>query len=497
MVSIEMREGGLKRELGLLQTTMMGIGGAICAGVFVTLGYAATLAGTALITAMILCGIINLFTMLSYAELGAAIPSAGGEYTFAKASFGGFLSFATGWFEWISNMFYASFSAVGFAYLISYIIPTINVPLIAVVTVAIFTLINIKGVKETGLTQTILVIVLLALLGIFISWGLLTSQGVGTLEIKAPEGFLGVLRASAFIFVIYLGGEAIAVAQAETKDPGKTIPRAILISTLALIFIYTAVAYVVFKIVPSESLAGQASPLAYVAEQFMGPLGVGIITIAGIIAALSSVNTSTMAHSRVAYALARDGYFPKSFFSLSGRFQTPFIALLVGSVFTVAFAATGVVNFVTYATDFGFIIGFVFVNLSLIKLRRDKPDLHRPFKVPLYPLTPILGIIASLFLIIFLEPSTLLIGTELFIFGLIAYSISMVGHYRICLALGGMNFSISVFSALLAYLIISNTLPIALSQSTQLLCFGIAVFVSVTYLVAGLLNLTRKRDEKL
>jgi len=492
-----MGEKSLKRELGLLQTTMMGIGGAICAGIFVTLGYAATLAGTALITAMILCGIINLFTMLSYAELGAAIPSAGGEYAFAKASFGGFLSFATGWFEWISNMFYASFSAVGFAYLISYIIPTINVPLIAVVTVFIFTLINIKGVKETGLTQTALVIVLLALLGIFISWGLLTSQGSGTLEIKAPEGFLGVLRASAFIFVIYLGGEAIAVAQAETKDPGKTIPRAILISTLALIFIYTTIAYVVFKIVPSESLAGQASPLAYVAEQFMGPLGVGIITLAGIIAALSSVNTSTMAHSRVAYALARDGYFPKSFFNLSERFQTPLIALLVGSVFTVAFAATGVVNFVTYATDFGFIIGFVFVNLSLIKLRRDKPDLYRPFKVPLYPLTPILGIIASLFLIIFLEPSTLLIGTELFIFGLIAYSISMVGHYRICLALGGMNFSISAFSALLAYLIISNTLPIALSQSTQLLFFGIAVFVSITYLVAGLLNLTRKRDEKL
>ena len=491
-----MGEESLKRELGLLQATMMGIGGAISAGVFVTLGYAATLAGTVLIIAMILCGIINLFSMLSYAELGAAIPSAGGEYTFAKASFGGFLSFATGWFEWISNMFYASLSAVGFAYLISYIIPTINVPLTAVVTVAIFTLINIKGVKETGLTQTILVIILLALLGIFISWGVLTSQGVGTLEIKAPEGFLGVLRASAFIFVIYLGGEAIAVAQAEIKDPGKTIPRAILLSTLALIFIYATIAYVVFKIVPSKTLAGQASPLAYVAEQFMGPLGVGIITIAGIIAALSSVNTSIMAHSRVSYALARDGYFPKNFFNLGERFQTPFIAIFVGSVFTAAFAATGVVNFVAYAADFGFIIGFVFVNLSLIKLRRDKPDLHRPFRVPLYPLTPILGIIASLFLIIFLEPSTLLIGIGLFIFSLIAYCIRMVGHYRFCLAFGGMNFGISAFSAIIAYLIISNTLPIALSEVTRLLFFGVAVFVSITYFIAGLLDIIRKRDEK-
>jgi amino acid transporter len=220
----------LKRELGLLQATMMGIGGAICAGVFVTLGYAATLAGTALIIATVLCGIINLFTMLSYAELGAAIPSAGGEYTFAKVAFGGFLSFATGWFEWISNIFYASFSAVGFAYIISYAVQAanlpipINVPTIAVMTVAVFTVINIRGVKETGRTETALVIVLLALLGIFIFGGLFNSRGTGSLELSAPGGFLGILKATAFIFVVYLGGEAIAVAQAEIKDPGKRFP---------------------------------------------------------------------------------------------------------------------------------------------------------------------------------------------------------------------------------------------------------------------------------
>jgi amino acid transporter len=228
-----MGEKRLKRELGLLQATMMGIGGAICAGVFVTLGYASTLAGTALIIAMILCGIINLFTMLSYAELGAAIPSAGGEYTFAKASFGGFISFVTGWFEWISNMFYAAFSAVGFAYLISYIIQTANLPItvniqiIAVLTIIIFTIINIKGVKETGTTETALTIILLTLLAIFTLFGFL--HGTRTLELSAPGGFLGIIKASAFIFVVYLGGEAIAVAQAEIKEPGKTIPRAILL----------------------------------------------------------------------------------------------------------------------------------------------------------------------------------------------------------------------------------------------------------------------------
>jgi len=227
----------------------------------------------------------------------------------------------------------------------------------------------------------------------------------------------------------------------------------------------------------------------------MGPLGVGIITVAGSIAALSSVNTSIMAQSRVAYALARDGYFPKSFFSLHKRFCTPYIATLVGSIFVAATAATGVVNFVAYATDFGFIIGFIFVNLSLIKLRRDKPNLYRPFKVPIYPLTPILGISTSLMLLFFLEPSTLFIGAELFIFGLIAYYIRMIGHYRSCLAAGGMNLGISAFSALLAYLIISASLPIPLSQNMILLIFGVAVFISIIYLIAFLLNITRKEGE--
>jgi amino acid transporter len=483
-----MGEQHLKRELGLLHTTMMGIGGAVCAGVFVTLGYASTLAGTSLIIVMVLCGVINLFTMLSYAELGAALPSAGGEYTYAKVSFGGFLAFVTGWFEWVSNMFYAAFSAVGFAYLISYVIPGINVPIVSIITVAVFTAINVKGVKETGRTQTALVLILLALLVIFIVLGLFTSQGSGTFGLSSPEGLLGMLRASAFVFVVYLGGEAIAVAQAEVKNPGKTIPRAILLTSFALIALYTAITYVVFRVVPAESLAGQSSPLAFVARQFLGEFGVVIITIAGIIAALSSVNTSLMAQSRVAYALARDGYFPKSFFKLHRRFSTPFIAILAGSIFVAAVAATGVVNFVTYATDFGFIIGFVFVNLSLIKLRREKANLARPFKVPFYPLTPILGIITSLLLILFLEPGTLVIGAELFLFSLLAYYIRMVGHYRLRIAVGGMNFAVSAFSALFAYLLMSNSLPVTLSSEISALISAVAILISVFYLGAGILN---------
>jgi amino acid transporter len=393
-------------------------------------------------------------------------------------------------------MFYAAFSAVGFAFLLSYVIPTINIPLVAVAVIVAFTLVNIKGVKETGITQTLLVLILIILLSIFIVYGFLTAQTTGIFDLQAPGGAFGVLRASAFVFVVYLGGEAIAVAQAEIKNPGKTIPRAILLTSFSLMIVYIAISIVIFRIVTVESLASQAAPLAYVAEQFMGPIGVGMVTTAGIIAALSSVNTSTMAHSRVAYALARDGYFPKKMFNLHAKFSTPVIAVVAGSILTAAFAATGIVNFVTYATDFGFIVGFVFVNLSLIRLRRDKPNLARPFKVPLYPLTPILGIATSLLLLFFLEPGTLVLGLELFIFGLIVYYVRMVEGCGICSAVGGMNFAISGFSALLAILLVTSSLPVTLSQDTMWLLFTIAVAVSAVYAVAGLLNVTTKAENE-
>lgn len=417
----------LKRELGLLHATMMGIGGAVSAGVFVTLGYAASLAGVALIVAMILCGVINLFTMMSYAELGTALPVAGGEYSFVKFSFGGFLSFATGWFEWISNIFFASFSAIGFGNLLSYAMPFVSPPLVAIMVISIFTIINIKGIKETGKTQTILVLILLMILIFFIFSGLSSNQST-LIQASSSGSLLGVLRASAFIFVIYLGGEAIAAAQAEIKNPRKTIPRAIIISSLALIILYTFISYVIFKIVPPESLAGLASPISFVAKQLMGNLGLAIITIAGVIAALTSVNTSLLAQSRVAYAMARDGNFPKWCFSLHQSFCTPHIALILGGVIAAVMAATGTINFLTYATDFGFIIGFIFVNLSLMKLRRDKPNLKRPFKVPLYPATPILGILTCLFLIVLLDHATLVMGAALFIVAVTLFKIK--NRYR-------------------------------------------------------------------
>ena len=412
----------LKRELGLFSTIMLGVGGAICAGVFVTLGYASSLAGSSLIIVMLVGGIINLLTMLSFAELGAALPHAGGEYTWTRIAFDGFIPFATGWFEWTSNIFYASFSALGLGNLLSYVFPELNGIHVAVLVLIVFTLVNVKGIRETGLVQSVLVVSLLVILVAFIIKGL-TSPPNFDLVLSSPQGVFGILKASAYVFVIYLGGEAIVAAQAEIKAPEKTMARAVIISCLVLILLYSLISIVIFRVVSPEELAAQSAPLSFVAEKLLGRTGVLVITFAGVIAALTSVNTSIMAQSRVAYAMARDGYFPSFCYKLHSSFCTPWVSIFIGSGIAIITALTAGITFVTYATDFGFIMGFIFVNISLIALRSKMPILERPFKVPFYPLTPALGIITCFLLVAFLDRATLLTGITMLMLSWAIYTI--------------------------------------------------------------------------
>jgi len=475
---------------------MIGIGGAISAGVFVMLGHAVTLAGTTVIIALILCGIINLFTMCSYAELGAALPKAGGEYTFSKAAFGGFFSFFTGWFEWISNMFFAALSAVGFAYMIPYILPMemplTSVAVIAITMIAIFAAINTRGVKEAGTAETAMILILLAILVAYILSGISTSP-MQSLQVYAPEGLFGVIKATSYIFVVYLGAEAVAVAQAEIKNPSKTIPRAILISAAALIAFYTLIAYVTLRMVPPEKLSGQSAPIIFAAEHALGKLGTVLLVIAGTIAALSSLNTSIMAQSRVAYAMSRDGYFPKAFSKIHSKFSTPHVAVIIGSVFTAVLAATGVINFVGYATDFGFIIGFALVNLSLIKLRRERPLIDRPFKTPLYPFMPIAGVVTSLFLLIFIDVGVLSLGIILCLLAVFAYYARMVGYLRFRIAFGGISLGLGFFTTMLTFSVLSGAISFnGVSPTTSSIILFILIFTGITEIAAGILNVTAK-----
>jgi APA family basic amino acid/polyamine antiporter len=485
-----MDEPHLKRDLGLIRTTMLGIGGTLSAANFVIIGQAAGMAGYAIVPIVVICGLLSLLTMFSYAELGTAIPLAGGEYTFSKVAYGGFTSFLTGWFEWLSNMFYAALSAIGFAYVVSFLFP-INIPLTAVIVVIVFSIINLRGTKETATAETIITIIVLAILAIFIigAWSF-ASGTPATPQSSSPIGILGIFAATAYLFELYLGAEAVAAAQAEVKNPGRTIPLAIVLSAVVLIALYTSVVVVAVGIASPQVLSQQLSPIAYVAEKALGPAGAVLITIGLAIAGLAATNEAILAQSRVLYAMSRDGYLPKALCKIHKSFCTPHIAIAVGAVFTVIFAATGLVNFVVYAVNFGFIVGFSIVNLSVIKLRKIAPHLKRPFKVPLYPLTPIAGIAASIFLALFIEPSVLTLGFELIIVALLVYYIRMVGYHRMRIAFGGISLGLGGFLAFVAYLLGTNSIVLyGVPAGLSTLVFCVLLFMSIIQFLAGMLNL--------
>jgi len=469
---------------------MLGIGGTLSAGNFVIIGYAASLAGYAIVPVVFGCGIISLFTMLSYAELGTAIPLAGGEYTWVKVAYGGFIGFLTGWFEWLSNMFYAALSAIGVAYVAAYLFPQINIPILAVLVVIVFSIINLKGIKETSNAQTVVAALVLGILGIFILTGFPLAQGAQA-TISPSLGLVGIFAATAYLFELYLGAEAIAAAQAEIKNPGRNIPIAIMLSAIVLISLYTSLVFVAVGIVPPDILSQQYSPIAFVAEQILGPAGGVLITVGLAIAGLAATNEAILAQSHVLYAMSRDGYLPKGLCKIHQRFCTPHIAVIVSAFFTVILTATGLVNFVVYAVNLGFIVGFTIVNFSLIKLRKTAPHLKRHFKVPLYPLTPLAGIVTAAFLLIFIEPDVLILGLELGVIALLVYYIRMVGYSRIRIAFGGISVGLGFFTAVVAYLLGNNVIVLqGTSPLMESIVFWILLLASAIQFGAGLLNVT-------
>ena len=410
----------LRRELGLLHATMMGVGSAISAGIFVTLGLAVEIAGPAVILSFLFAGIINMATMFSYCELGAAMPRVGGEYVYVKEAFKGFPSFLTGWYEWSSNIFYATLMVLGSAYMLSYVMP-INLFLRVIILVIVFTAINIKGIKEAGTMQTFLTLILLAIIFLFAGAGLVHGVRSNAFEPFMPKGPLSIIAAVAFVFETYLGAEAIAATQAEIKKPEKTIPRAIILCSLILIIAVCLVVYVAVGVISPDALSKSLTPLNLVAEKTMGSVGVLLLTTAGLVAALTSLNSAIIASSRAAYAMSQNGHFPKALRKVHEHYKTPYVAIVGSSILILFFSLTGTVEFVVYSINFGFLIGFSLVNLSLIKLRRSKPHLNRPFKTPLYPLMPIIGIISSIVLLAFFDIKPLVFGIAWGLLGSVLY----------------------------------------------------------------------------
>ncbi len=482
-----MKKPETKRELGLFYAIMIALNGAVGIEVFVLMNYAIYLAGPGVVLALFFSGVINILTMLSFCELGAAIPEVGGDYTYAKVAFGGIVAFLTGWLRWLSSTFGATLAAMGFAYMFSYLIP-VSIPLTAVAIVIFFTLVSVRGIKEA---DAVTVLIALTLLAAFVVFGLGRGFKPGAFQPPTQKGLPGILAATAYTFTMFIGGRATVAAASRIKEPGKNVPRAILFSAVVIIILYCSVGYVTVGITPQEKLGDPEFPfLTNAAGEIMPNVGGPLISIAGMFAAITSLTTSMMVQSSIAQGLSRDGYFPKFLLTRHKRFGTPYVAIIINSAFLVLFAATGVIEFIGYVAGFAALLGFALVNITLIKLRKEKPSpfLKRPFRIPLYPFVPILGIIMSIALLVFIESRASLLMFEFIVLALIVYYLRMTGYHRLRVAVGGINLGLVGFMALLLYLTKTGLVPLAISP----LALYALIFILLVYTLAGILNLVTK-----
>ncbi len=412
---------GFRRDIGLFLAVMIGIGAMMGPGIFALPGEVSKLVGPLGILVYLAVGLITVLTAVNYSELGAAIPLAGGGYSFTSRTMPRMIAFLTGWFFWIGNTLACAMYGLIFAVTIQgYLLPGFNLPAIIVVTTGTFFVVNLLGMSGALKTITVMNLIELAVL---VGFALLGALHVTPANLKplAPLGFGGFLPAMALIYISFVGFELITVASEEIIDPGRNIPRSILITLGVATVIYVGVVLVMMGVTPRHELAGSDVPFILSSSQLFGGWGRWAAVTATIMASLSAFAVSLGASARVLYALGRDGHLPRALSRLHRRYQTPHVALALCAVLVAAFGSTGIVKFVASLSDFGYLMGIGVVNLSVVALHRKMPNLIRPFQPGFYPWLPVLGAVSCWVFVPALEARSFVLGGGLTVLGIGTY----------------------------------------------------------------------------
>ncbi len=410
-----------KRALGLTEATLIGLGDAIGATIFVVIGKAAAMAGPAVVLSAIGGMCLSLLVATCYAELGSALPIAGGGYTFAQKTIGGKPAFIAGWLMWLARVVFGALSAMGFAFALNALLETFAISydpiLIALAMILVFTAVNLVGVESAGRAQLYMTLTMIAFLVIY-------AVGVGVCVQPSnfspfmPYGEFSVISAIAIIFPCFMGYEVVTTLSEEIKIAGRNVPRAVLLSSFLSGIFFVILTAVTVGAVRYDQLDVPA-PLTFVATKCMGYFGLALISLAAALACLSSLNIAIAASGRICYAMSRDGYLPAPLSRISKRTGCPIYAILLSSFLMILFTATGSVSFVVYMTSFSYLIGLMFVALSVIELHRKLRYKFRPFRAPLHPLIPVLTIALCAMVATTIEPLSLIVGALLIIMGLV------------------------------------------------------------------------------
>ncbi|MGM0471820.1 MAG: amino acid permease [Bacillota bacterium] len=399
----------LDRTLGLYSAITISVGTMIGSAIFVLAGTSYDAAGPSASLSIFLAGLAALFTSFSFAELVTFIPTAGGGYAYVRdATDNGILGFITGWGFWLGYAMSCGLFALGFGTFLNYFFPVIPqlVGAYGLIIYVMFT--NIKGVENSGKLQNIITTGLMILLVGYIIYGYFYLD-LSNQEPFFPNGINGSFTAMGFLYITYIGYGLITTASEEVINPEKTIPRAIMISLIGVTVVKTAIFFTGSSIIHWEKLipAYTNTPLIDTAVEMAGSMGGYLFALAGILATISSINTAMMASSRTSFAMSRDRVLPSIFKNINPKTKTPIFSILAATL--IVFISTTIRNYenISTITSIFSLAGYSLVNVAVIVFRKKMPKATRKFKVPFYPLTPILGIIINILLVIQLIISNL------------------------------------------------------------------------------------------
>jgi APA family basic amino acid/polyamine antiporter len=478
----------LKRTLGPLQLTSLGVGAVIGAGLFSTVGTAAAGgadhigAGPAIMLSFVLTGLACGLAALCYAEFAAMVPVSGSAYTYAYATLGEMVAWIIGWdliieyavgnvavaiswsgyFQellrgfglhlpsWLGTDYRTAFhaadrvaqatadgsladvsaamlraaSAVELAPHLFGLPIIFNLP--AFLIVALVTVVLVRGVSESAWLNTSMVILKLAVVAFFLL--------VGAFYVKpenwtpfAPNGFTGIWSAAAIIFFAYIGFDAVSTAAEECKNPQRDMPIGIIASLVVCTIIYILVALVLTGMLPWTQL-GTAEPLATAFSALGMDWAAGIISLGAVFATTSVLVVFQLGQPRIFFAMARDGLLPAWAAKVHPKYRTPHVTTILTGVVVAVFAGFANIDEIVQLTNIGTLFAFALVAIGILVLRRTDPDRPRPFRTPFVPAVPILAALACIYLMVPLPWATWIRFGVWLAIGMVIYLVYGIRH---------------------------------------------------------------------
>jgi APA family basic amino acid/polyamine antiporter len=434
----------LRRVLGPVQLTSLGIGAIIGAGIFVATGAAAhNVGGPALMVSYTVAGLTCIFAALCYAEFASMVPVAGSAFTYAYATMGELFAWIIGWDLVLEYAVGSATVATGWSGYFQNVLEKLGIELPlafrespwrwdasagefvstgslfnlpAILVVAAVTVILVKGIQESAAFNTAMVGIKLAAVlfvigvGVFFidpdnwkpfapyGWTGISFFGIPIAGQRVGDTPVGMLAGAAIIFFAYIGFDSVSTHTEEAKNPQRDVPIGIIVSLVVCTVLYVAVVAVITGMVRYDEIDVNAPISRAFAQQGIG-WAEGLIAVAGVAGITSVLLVMMLSGPRVFLAMARDGLVPRSFFGhVHPKFRTPWKATILIGLFVMALAGLGPIDWLLHLTNIGTLFAFVVVCAAVLIMRRKHPEFPRPFRVPGAPLTPILGILGCLLL---------------------------------------------------------------------------------------------------